>query len=149
MSKQTFYILIAMIILSGVGIADSLYLTLTHGEQVLFCDINEGCDVVLKSDYAEFLGLPTAAYGVLYYALVFALVLVALGKGSARSIRVTGMFPIVGVLVSLGLIFLQAVVIGEWCKYCLLSAFTSFSLCILGIALIREDNVKTQHEGTE
>lgn len=73
---------IAAIIFAIIGLGDSIYLTVHHytNEQVP-CSIITGCEQVLTSEYAEFYGIPTAAFGVLAYFLAFALaLLVAFGN---------------------------------------------------------------------
>jgi uncharacterized membrane protein len=124
---------IAAAILSLVGLADALYLTVEHltGNSVQ-CTIISGCSEVLSSPYAVVSGVPLAAIGAAAYFSVFSLAtLAAFGYGFARTLLtllVTAMF-----LVSLWLVYLQAFVIGEFCQYCLLSAAVTTALLVVVI----------------
>jgi uncharacterized membrane protein len=114
------YLIVAL--LSLVGLADSLYLTVQHlTGQSLRCTIVSGCSEVLSSAYSHIGPLPLAALGAVAYFTVFSLaILSAFGYRLARpllSALVTLMF-----LMTLWLLYLQAFVIHHFCQYCLLSA---------------------------
>jgi uncharacterized membrane protein len=117
-------------ILSLLGLADALYLTIEHvtGQSVR-CTIISGCSEVLSSSYAEVSGVPLAMIGAAAYFSVFSLaILAAFGyriAGTLLKLLVVMMF-----LVSLWLIYLQAFVIRQFCQYCLLSAAITTFLAI-------------------
>ena len=122
-------------LLSLLGLADALYLTVEHvtGQSVK-CTIISGCSEVLSSSYAVVAGVPLAAIGAAAYFSVFSLaVLAAFGYRIATTLLrplVAAMF-----LVSLWLVYLQAFVIREFCQYCLLSAtITTLVLVVVIIA---------------
>ena len=118
-------------LLSLVGLADALYLTIEHitGQSVR-CTIIAGCSAVLSSPYAVVAGIPLAAIGAAAYFIVFSLAILTLfgypRAGSLMTAMVIAMF-----LVSLWLIYLQAFVIREFCQYCLLSALITTTLLVL------------------
>src|SRR5215510_9719523 len=118
-------------LLSLLGIADALYLTIEHvtGQSVR-CTIISGCSEVLSSPYAVVAGIPLAAIGAAAYFIVFSLAtLAAFGYRAAGTLLtplVTAMF-----FVSLWLIYLQAFVIREFCQYCLFSAAITLGLLLL------------------
>jgi uncharacterized membrane protein len=59
---------ILSIVLSAIGLADSLYLWWTKiTKTVIICGVGE-CDVVNASPYASLLGIPVAAIGAVGYA---------------------------------------------------------------------------------
>ena len=124
---------IAAALLSLVGLADALYLTVEHvtGESVR-CTIISGCSEVLSSPYAIVAGVPLAAIGAAAYFTVFSLaILAAFGYHFAKpalALLVAAMF-----LVSLWLVYLQAFVIREFCQYCLLSATITTALLVVVI----------------
>ncbi len=126
---------IAAAVLSLVGLADALYLTIEHvtGQSVK-CTIIAGCSEVLSSSYAVVAGVPLAAIGAAAYFSVFSLAtLSAFGYGAAKKL----LLPVVAAmfLVSLWLVYLQAFVIRQFCQYCLLSAaVTTFLLVVVIIA---------------
>jgi uncharacterized membrane protein len=127
------YILIAL--LSLVGLADAIYLTVEHitGQSVK-CTIVAGCSEVLSSSYSVVAGYPLAAIGALAYFSVFSLAILAV-----FGYRVAGLLlmPLILAmfLTSLWLIYLQAFVIGAFCQYCLLSAGITFAMTGLVLAL--------------
>lgn len=122
---------IAAALLSLLGIADALYLTIEHitGQSVK-CTIISGCSEVLSSPYAVVAGIPLAALGAAAYFAVFSLAtLAAFGYRAAGTLLtplITAMF-----FVSLWLIYLQAFVIREFCQYCLLSAAITTALLVI------------------
>ena len=124
---------IAATILSLIGLADALYLTIQHVTgQSLQCTIVSGCSEVLSSRYSEVAGVPLAAVGAAAYFSVFSLAtLAAFGyrtAGTLFTLLVAAMF-----LVSLWLIYLQAFVIGHFCQYCLLSAAITAGLLVTAL----------------
>ena len=118
-------------LLSLLGLADALYLTIEHvtGQSVR-CTILAGCSAVLSSPYAVVAGIPLAAIGAAAYFTVFSLAILAI---FGYSIAGKLLLPFVGAmfLVTLWLIYLQAFVIGEFCKYCLLSALITTALLVV------------------
>jgi len=118
-------------LLSLLGLADAIYLTVEHvNGQSVRCTIIAGCSEVLSSPYATIRGIPVAAVGAAAYFSVFSLAtLAAFGYRVAATLLnplVTAMF-----LISLWLIYLQAFVIRAFCQFCLLSAAITFGLFIV------------------
>ena len=122
---------IAAALLSLLGLADALYLTIEHvtGQSVK-CTIISGCSEVLSSPYAVVAGIPLAALGAAAYFTVFSLAtLAAFGYRAAGTLLtplITAMF-----FVSIWLIYLQAFVIREFCQYCLFSAAITTALLVV------------------
>jgi uncharacterized membrane protein len=122
----------AIALLSLVGLADSIYLTVEHlaGRSVR-CMISD-CSEVLTSPYASVRGYPLAGIGVLAYFTVFSLAtLAAFGYRGAGKL----LTPLVGAmfLTTLWLLYLQAFVIKHFCQFCLLSALVTTILTVLVI----------------
>ena len=122
---------IAAALLSLLGMADALYLTVEHvtGQSVK-CTIISGCSEVLSSPYAVVAGIPLAALGAAAYFTVFSLAtLAAFGYRAAGTL----LTPILSAMfvVSLWLIYLQAFVIRQFCQYCLFSAAITSALLLL------------------
>jgi uncharacterized membrane protein len=128
--------------LALVGIFISLYLTLYKlgviGE--LSCSIGS-CETVNTSKWSRFLGLPVAAWGLLFYLDVF---LVALAGTTARfedepvvSFILTGEAA-VGVLFSAWLTYLELGVIHAICIWCVTSAVIVTAILLVSIADLRE-----------
>src|ERR1700682_112053 len=72
--------------LAVAGLADSIYLTVTHltGEDVT-CLASSGCSEVLSSAYASVGNIPLGAFGALGYFVVFSLATLA-AFGYARAL---------------------------------------------------------------
>src|SRR5688500_11866399 len=135
MRRTWIYVIAAL--LSLLGIADALYLTIEHvtGQSVQ-CTIISGCSEVLSSRYAVVAGVPLASIGAAAYFTVFSLAtLAAFGYRFAATLLtplVIAMF-----LVSLWLIYLQAFVIREFCQYCLFSAAVNVMLLLVALIGLR------------
>jgi uncharacterized membrane protein len=118
-------------LLSLGGLADSIYLTVTHltGEDVT-CLASSGCSEVLSSAYASVGNIPLGAFGALGYFLAFSLAtLAAFGYRRARTfltVVVSGMLA-----TTLWLLYVQAFVLHAFCDFCLLSAALTLSLSII------------------
>jgi len=123
------YLLIA--VLSLVGLADAIYLTVQHLTGAsLRCTLISGCSEVLSSSYSHIGSIPLAAIGAAAYFVVFSLaVLIPFGYQLARPllmIVVSVMF-----LTALWLLYLQAFVIHHFCQYCLLSAAVTTGIMVV------------------
>ena len=118
-------------IVSLIGLGDSIYLTIEHitGQSVR-CTVIAGCSEVLGSSYSVVAGIPLAAVGAAAYFGVFSLAtLAAFGyrlAGVLLAILVAIMF-----LMTLWLLYLQALVIHHFCQYCLLSAAVTTALAAI------------------
>jgi uncharacterized membrane protein len=123
-------------LLALVGLADSIYLTVHHyTAEPVPCSIIDGCEMVLTSAYATIAGVPIALFGAIAYmeALVFA-VLWAVGIKLGRILF--GVQSTIMTIVSVWLVYIQAVKIEAFCQFCLLSAATSISLFIIFVISI-------------
>lgn len=118
-------------LLSLVGLADALYLTVQHvSGQSVPCSVTNGCEEVLTSTYAVVAGIPLAAAGAAAYFSVFSLATLAIFGYRSAGILLRPLVAVM-VLVSLWLFYLQAVVIGAFCQFCLLSAAITIALMIV------------------
>ncbi|MFL6467393.1 MAG: vitamin K epoxide reductase family protein [Pyrinomonadaceae bacterium] len=116
-----------------VGLADAVYLTVHYYTATpVPCSIIEGCETVLTSQYAEYAGVPTAAFGAVAYFAAFSLAILA-AYGNRLMWRLFGIQAAIMAVVTCWLIYLQAFVIGAFCQFCLISALTTFLLLILYI----------------
>lgn len=127
-----------MACLALVGLADAIYLTVQHvtGESVR-CTIVSGCSEVLSSEYASVKGIPLALIGAIAYFTVFSLAtLAAFGYPLVGKLLVvvTGLM----FLTTLWLIYLQAIVIGHFCQFCLLSAAVTTIITVLTVVVQRK-----------
>ena len=128
---------IAMALVALAGLADAIYLTVQHltGQSVR-CTVISGCSEVLSSPYSSFNGIPLALIGAAAYFAAFSLATLAVFGyplvGKLLLILVGLMF-----LTTLWLIYLQAIVIGHFCQFCLLSAAVTTILTVLVLFVSR------------
>ena len=125
---------IVVALLSLVGLADAIYLTVQHlTGQSLRCTIISGCSEVLSSPYSHIGNLPLAALGAIAYFTVFDLsILAAFGYRFARPLLMALLALMF--LITLWLLYLQAFVIHHFCQYCLLSAAVTITLTAIALA---------------
>lgn len=130
-SRHRTYLYAAAALLSLIGLADAIYLTVEHlAGRAVQCTITSGCEEVLNSAYATLGGVPLAALGALAYFTAFSLaILAAFGNGWAGKL----LFYTVGLMlaVSIYLFILQAFVLHAFCQFCLLSGAVTLLLAII------------------
>ena len=132
--------IVATLALAGIFV--SLYLTLYKigiiGE--LSCSIGS-CETVNTSKWSRFLGLPVAAWGLLFYLDVFAIALLStfprFENERALSIVLVAEAA-VGVLFSAWLTYLELFVIHAICIWCVTSAVIVAAILVVSIADLRE-----------
>jgi len=126
-----------MALIALIGVFLSLYLTLFKLGYIGTLACGSGsCETVQLSRWGDFLGLPVAAWGVGYYAIVLALAFAAVQERYADSPRLTKALVYVtgaGLLFSLWLTYLELFVIHAICRWCLGSA--AITLVLFGLAL--------------
>jgi uncharacterized membrane protein len=107
---------IAAGVVALAGVCVSTYLTWTHvTASSVLCVAGGGCEKVQSSQYAEILGVPVAALGIIAYMSVLALLV--WDSPYARLAAAT--LALTGVLFSLYLVVLQVFVIEAYCIWCL------------------------------
>jgi uncharacterized membrane protein len=130
-TRQSIYLYTAAALLSLVGLADSIYLTIEHlAGRAVQCTVTSGCEEVLTSSYASIGGVPLAGLGALAYFVFFSTaVLAAFGNRLAGNL----LLYLVALMlaVSIYLFILQAFVLHAFCQFCLLSALVTLLLAII------------------
>lgn len=92
-----------------------------------------GCATVTEGEYADFLGIPNIALGLLFYVVVVGLRLAYAALRDDR-LRLASMGVVtVGVLYTAYLVYLQAAVIGAFCVLCMTSAALVLTLFVLHV----------------
>ena len=128
--------------LAMAGIFISLYLTLYKmgviGE--LSCSIGS-CETVNTSKWSRFMGLPVAAWGLLFYLDVFVIALLGtfprFENQPAISIVLVAEAAL-GVLFSAWLTYLELAVIHAICIWCVTSALIVTAILLVSVADLRE-----------
>ncbi len=127
-----------LILLSLIGIADATYLSYTAlTNTALTCNIKglDGCNTVAQSVYSHLFGIPLAVYGVAFYVLFFVLACAVLFFSRAWLVKSLVALGVIGLVASIIFELIQVVLIKALCVYCLVSAVTSFFLCIFAVLL--------------
>ncbi len=110
-------------VLSVAGFFVSLYLTLEHYQKVSLVCPSFGqtfnCGAVLSSSNSTVLGIPTAALGLLWFAVMFGLAL----SGRRETARPPLRAPVLawsglGVAAVLYLVYVELFVVGAFCLWC-------------------------------
>jgi uncharacterized membrane protein len=120
-----------LLALSVLGMILSGYLSWTafKGQSVRGCAVGSGCDVVLSSQWAVTLGMPTAFWGFLTYT---ALAAIAFVKRVDRHWQFAWVVSLFGILFSAYLTIISLTVLKAACPYCL----TSLGLMTVIFALV-------------
>jgi uncharacterized membrane protein len=132
--------IVAALALAGIFI--SVYLTLYKLGVIgdLTCSIGS-CEVVNTSRWSIFLGLPVAAWGLLFYLDVFGVALLGtMPRWESESVIsiVLVVEAAIGVLFSAWLTYLELAVIHEICIWCVASAVIVVVILLMSVADLRE-----------
>jgi len=133
--------IVATLALAGIFI--SLYLTLYKigviGE--LSCSIGS-CETVNTSKWSRFLGLPVAAWGLLFYLDLFAIALIGMFPRfeNERVISIVLVAEtVVGVLFSAWLTYLELAVIHAICIWCVTSAVIVTVILVVSVFDLKDN----------
>ena len=136
---------------SFLGFIDASYLAIKHFVGTpLPCSVLKGCEEVTTSQYSVIGGVPVALLGAIYYLAIFVLIFYFLNKrlfssdaesgihkNENKLLKFVSYLTVIGLLASLWFIYLQIFVIKAICLYCMFSAFTSTTLFIFGIIVLK------------
>jgi uncharacterized membrane protein len=140
-----------IIFLAIIGVFVAIYLTYLHFRNggTSFCNINErfNCDVVNRSPYSVFMGIPVAIIGFLGY-IAFIVIGVAFLLGYDWSKLHPKLRPkhlnwlilamaAIGTLFSLHLAYIEEFVLHTWCIMCVASLLIIISILVLSIISYR------------
>lgn len=136
MNPVTRRLTLACAILSGVGLALSLYSMSHHVgfTSGALCDINAtfNCDTVNRGPFSEIVGIPVALLGIIAYLFFGATALLKLRHPHDRTLSLFLLLSTGGgFLFSLYLSSIEAFVLHTWCVVCLSSQFIVAGLFIL------------------
>lgn len=122
---------LASAVLAALGAAITAYLLYVRQTGGALVCLAGGCETVQSSPYAEVLGVPVAAVGLVGF---LGLLVTALARGEwARLSQAT--LALSAFLFSAYLLYIQLVVIGATCQWCL--ATDVLTTAIVALALLR------------
>jgi uncharacterized membrane protein len=132
--------------LAAAGGLVSLYLTITQlsGRAAVFCERGGACDVVQSSRWATFFGAPTAAWGLVHFAVLVAL---ALAGFTAQRWLAAFLLAAAGVGFTAYLTWVELAVLHAICPYCLAVAILAIA-CTVVLWLRRPHAVIRRSWGT-
>ena len=129
--------LIAVLAVGGVAVS-SVSLYHHYGTSpTAYCDLGENfnCDIVNRSTYSAFLGVPVALIGVIGYAAL--LVLATFYRGAAQTPARLALASMAGLGFALYLTYIEGFVLAAWCVLCLSSLVLIFFISVLSSMLWR------------
>lgn len=144
-----------MLLASGAGIFDTIYLVNSHYNDPAACTtpflesifgIPVDCGQVTSSAYSTVFGLPISLFGLIFYLAFFAILLFDRKVQTIAETKNYSIYHIflalsfAGFLVSTFLLFLQVAVLQLICLYCVGSIITSYTLFGISFLLWRSVN---------
>lgn len=128
----------AIAVLALLGLLSSVYLLLYKLGVVgsLVCGGSGACERVQQSPYAQFLGIPVAAYGVAGFAALLAVALAGLGErwgAHAAPSRLLAAMSGLGFLFAAYLTYLEIAVIHDVCRWCAFCALLITAILVLSL----------------
>ena len=131
---------IALLALVGLFVALYLWLHALGFGGAIKCGASGGCETVQTSQWAVFLGLPVASYGVAGYLAILIVALAALRPGALAqrnwNLVLVGLAT-VGVLFTAYLTYLELFVIHAICRWCVGSAAIITAIWVVALVSIR------------
>src|SRR5689334_14761572 len=134
---------IALLALVGLFVALYLWLHALGFGGAIKCGASGGCEVVQTSQWAVFLGLPVAFYGVAGYFALLAVAILGLRPGALAerkwSVLLAGLAS-AGFLFTLYLTYLELFVIHAICRWCVGSAVIMTVIWVLAVSGLRRND---------
>ena len=135
--KQT----ILLLLLSITGCANAIYLTILKHFSLPGCT-GAGCDTVLSSDYSTWFNIPISVFGIIaFLTLSIRLYCSYKSTDTISVLPATFIVSLIGTIVHLHLILVQAFKLHQWCLFCILSAILMTTIMVLSILFT--DNKRT------
>ncbi|MCE9517927.1 hypothetical protein K8Q96_02925 [Candidatus Nomurabacteria bacterium] len=132
--------IILIILISLCGLVGFLLASYIHrkkkSKKKLICPMRSNCDTVIHSDYSKIIGIPVEILGMIYYvfiSLVYGVIFILSLWSVPIAIVLLGV-SMCSVFFSLYLVSLQALIIRQWCVWCMCSA--GISILILFFSYI-------------
>jgi uncharacterized membrane protein len=143
---------IALLALVGLFVALYLWLHALGYGGALKCGVSGGCELVQTSQWAVFLGLPVAFYGVVGYLTVLVVALAALRPAALRQRgwnTLLALLASAGFLFTLYLTYMELFVIHAICRWCVGSAVIITLIWIVALLSLRSPALRTDRGASQ
>ena len=116
--KTKYKIILAIFIISLIS---SIIIGFAPLSKEGFCGSNpeEGCGAVQNSKYAEIFGISNGVFGTVIFAFLTILTISYLRKPDSEKRKIITYGILLGAITAIYFLFLQAFIIKEFCKFCL------------------------------
>lgn len=122
---------LTLLILSGVGIGVATYLVYVHYAGIKpICAVSGGCELVQKSKWSVFLGIPVANIGLAGYIAIFGSLLIF--KGELNRLVPMGII-LIGFAFTCYLKYAEFFLVKAVCIWCVASAVIMLLLSIVSV----------------
>jgi uncharacterized membrane protein len=143
---------ITSLLLSLVGLAGSIYLSITHFRTVtgvvLMCPDLGSCNTILSSNQSHFLGIPVPLLGLAYFVPMTVLCLPVAWRAADRRIHLARLIlSILGIGMILYLFIEELFILKALCTWCTVVHVVGFLLFV--IILATSPMVLARGRGTE
>ena len=127
---------IALLAMVGAGISVVSLVSHYDSSPSEYCDFDEtfNCDLVNRSVYSSFLGVPVALIGLVGYALLLGLSLAC--SRIASALLLAG--ALAGLAFALYLTYIEAFILAVWCILCLGSLAVISAITVLAALRLRQ-----------
>lgn len=130
---------LVLVAFAGLLVAGYLFITYTSPVPIT-CISGEGCKTVQASIYSSFFGIPTPAYGILFY-LTLGIFGALWNKDSSKTFNFNLIILTSSALaVSIFLTYLEAFVVRAWCSWCVVSAILSVLAFIMSYSVVSKND---------
>ncbi|HTU42561.1 MAG TPA: vitamin K epoxide reductase family protein [Candidatus Aquilonibacter sp.] len=119
--NRPFFVVIAVLAVLGIAVSAVSLQRHYAKSQTKFCDIavQFNCDIVNRSEFSSFFGIPVAGIGVAGYAIILALATIYRLRHWAPNVLLAG--ALAGLVFALYLTYVEGFVLDTWCILCLSS----------------------------
>lgn len=116
--KTKYKIILAIFIISLIS---SIIIGFTPLSESGLCGTNpgEGCDTIQNSKYAEVFGINNGVFGTVIFAFLTILTILYLKKPDSEKRKIINYGILFGTIIAGYFLFLQAFILKEFCKFCL------------------------------
>jgi uncharacterized membrane protein len=125
---------VSCLLLSVVGLAGSIYLTLVHFDShvTLTCPENASCVKILTSNTSHFLGIPVPILGLAYFVPMTLLCLPVAWRSLDRRVHLARLvLSVIGVAMIIYLFVEELFIIKALCVWCSVVHFVGFLLFVI------------------